>query len=155
MSEPARNQPCPCGSGLRFKECHGKMGAAAATQPGAAGERHADLMARALAHRQGRRYDEAVREYEAALERDPSRHDARYMLADLWRERGDRGLAKAHILDALDLTGWKSALYRRFLSALLADEAPGGPEPVPGPCGGDLAEQVDGPTTAEASMRRS
>ncbi|MEO8564835.1 MAG: glycosyltransferase [Betaproteobacteria bacterium] len=142
MSERTRNQPCPCGSGLRFKQCHGKIGAATAPQADAAGDRHADLMARALAHRQGQRYDDAVRDYEAALEQDPTRHDARYMLAGLWRERGDGGLAKAHILEALDLTGWKSALYRRFLSALLSDEAPAGPDPVPGPGGGCLAEQA-------------
>jgi GT2 family glycosyltransferase len=99
------------------------MGAPAAPQPDGAGERHAALMAQALAHRQHHRYDEAVRAYEAALERDPERHDAQHMLADLCRERGDRGLAKAHILAALDLTGWKSAPYRRFLSSILTDEA--------------------------------
>ncbi len=142
MSEPTRNQPCPCGSGLRFKECHGKMAAANASQPRADGERHMELMARALAHRQERRYDQAILDYEAALERDPGRHDARYMLADLCRERGERGAAKAHILEALDLTGWKSALYRRFLSALLADEAPTGPDAVSGPGGDRLAEQA-------------
>lgn len=135
MSEPTRNQSCPCGSGLRFKECHGKKGAVGATQPDPAGERRAELMARALAHRQAYRYDDAVRDYEAALEQDPTRHDARYMLADLWRERGDRGRAKAHIVEALDRTAWKSALYRRFLSALLSDEAPAGADPVPGPGG--------------------
>ena len=147
MSEPTRNETCPCGSGLRFKECHGRMGAVAAPQPDAASGRHAELMARALAHRQHHRYDEAIRAYQAVLERDPGRPDARYMLADLCRERGDRALAKTHILEALDLTGWKSALYRRFLSALLADEAPGGPDPVPGPRGGYLVEQADRPRT--------
>lgn len=123
MIEVTRNQPCPCGSGLRFKECHGRVGAAAAPQPQGADTRHAGLMARALAHRQRRDYDEAIRDYEAALELDPARHDARYMLADLCRARGDRALAKAHILAALDLTGWKSVLYRKFLSAILAEEA--------------------------------
>jgi len=29
---PSRNDPCPCGSGKRYKECHGKLGA---TSPGA------------------------------------------------------------------------------------------------------------------------
>jgi preprotein translocase subunit SecA len=24
-AEPSRNAPCPCGSGLRYKECHGKI----------------------------------------------------------------------------------------------------------------------------------
>jgi uncharacterized protein YecA (UPF0149 family) len=23
--EPSRNSPCPCGSGLRFKACHGQL----------------------------------------------------------------------------------------------------------------------------------
>ena len=54
------------------------------------------------------------------------------MLADLCRERGDRRQAKTHILEALDLTGWKSARDRRFLLVLLSDEAPAGPEPGPG-----------------------
>ena len=142
MSEPARNQPCPCGSGLRFKECHGKMSGATGSQANAAGERHTELMTRALAHRHGRRYDQAIRDYEAALENDPGRHDARYMLADLCRERGDRGLAKTHILAALDLTGWKSAPYRRFLSTILADEAPAGPDAISGRGGGYLAQQA-------------
>jgi hypothetical protein len=118
------------------------MAAASASQTNAAGGRHAELMARALAHRQNRRYDQAIRDYAAVLERDPGRHDARYMLADLCRERGDRGPAKAHILEALDLTGWKSALYRRFLSALLADEAPTGPDAVSEPGRGYRAEQA-------------
>ena len=123
------------------------MGAGAAPQPDGARERHAELMAHALAHRQHHRYDEAIRDYEAALERDPDRHDARYMLADLCRERGDPGLAKAHILRALDLTGWKSALYRKFLSAILVEEAmPAGSDPVPGPGSRHLAAWAERPT---------
>ena len=123
------------------------MGAAGAPQPDGAGERHAALMAQALAHRQHRRYDEAVRAYEASLEREPDRHDAQYMLADLCREQGDRGLAKAHILAALDLTGWKSAPYRRFLSSILTDEAmPAGANPVLGPGPRSLAERGEQPT---------
>ncbi len=122
------------------------MGATAAPQPDGASE-HAGRMAHALEHRQHHRYDEAIRAYEAVLERDPDRHDARYMLADLCRERGDRALAKTHILEALDLTGWKSALYRRFLSAILDDEAiPAGSDPVPGPGSRNLAEWAERPT---------
>ena len=119
------------------------MGAAAAPQ--AAGGQHDELMARALAHRQQRRYDEAIRDYEAAVEREPGRHDARYMLADLCRERGDRALAKANILQALDLTGWKSALYRRFLSAILADGAAPASNPVAEPGFRHLAERATRP----------
>jgi hypothetical protein len=133
---------------LRFKECHGKMVAANVSQAHAAGDGYAELMARALAHRQDRRYDQAIRDYEAALERDPDRHDAWYMLADLCRERGDSGLAKAHILEALDLTGWKSVLYRKFLSTLLANEAPAGPKAASGPDGGYVGKQAARAKTA-------
>jgi uncharacterized protein YecA (UPF0149 family) len=24
--KPGRNDPCPCGSGLKYKKCHGKQG---------------------------------------------------------------------------------------------------------------------------------
>ena len=123
------------------------MGAAAAPQSDAADKRPAELLAHALDHRRHHRYDEAIRDYEAALELDPDRHDARYMLADLCRERGDLALAKGHILDALDLTGWKSALYRKFLSAILADETmPAGSEPVAGGGSRDLAKWSEQPT---------
>ncbi|MDQ6658274.1 MAG: SEC-C metal-binding domain-containing protein [Actinomycetota bacterium] len=26
--EPARNAPCPCGSGKKYKQCHGRPGSA-------------------------------------------------------------------------------------------------------------------------------
>ena len=31
MVEPGRNQPCPCGSGKKFKQCHGKPGGSTAS----------------------------------------------------------------------------------------------------------------------------
>jgi hypothetical protein len=30
MSEPGRNDPCPCGSGKKYKKCHGETGAVSA-----------------------------------------------------------------------------------------------------------------------------
>lgn len=33
MAEPRRNDPCPCGSGRRYKECHGKLQADATQSP--------------------------------------------------------------------------------------------------------------------------
>ncbi|CAN0457777.1 unnamed protein product, partial [Ectocarpus fasciculatus] len=26
MAKIGRNQPCPCGSGIKFKKCHGRLG---------------------------------------------------------------------------------------------------------------------------------
>jgi len=146
MIEAMRNQPCPCGSGLRFKECHGKVATMGAPQPGSGATRHAGLMAQALSHRQRRRYDEAIRDYETALERDPGRHDAPYMLADLYRERGDIARAKGFIVQALDLTGWKLAAYRRLLAAILADETtPAGSDPLAEPGSRYLAQRAARP----------
>ena len=33
---PARNAPCPCGSGKRYKDCHGALAPAAASPSAAA-----------------------------------------------------------------------------------------------------------------------
>ena len=149
MSDPTRNQPCPCGSGLRFKECHGRMGGAAVPAPDGAAKRHAAAMARALAYRQDRRFDDAIRDYEAALEIDPSRHDAQHMLADLYRERGEFATAKIHIVRALDLSGWKAARYRRLLSVILSDQAMAdGMDPVPTSRPHHVADRVGQPPPA-------
>ena len=58
-----RNDPCPCGSGKKFKQCHGAFAAPATAAPV-----NADALARAAvaAHRSGR-IDEAERGYRAAL----------------------------------------------------------------------------------------
>jgi tetratricopeptide (TPR) repeat protein len=72
-----RNDPCPCGSGKRFKQCHGRSdaipgtGEASAAAPVAAPPSAEALTARALAaHRRGA-LDEAMRDYRDALALDP------------------------------------------------------------------------------------
>jgi hypothetical protein len=32
MAKIGRNQPCPCGSGLKYKKCHGSPGSEATTE---------------------------------------------------------------------------------------------------------------------------
>lgn len=92
MTWPRRNEPCPCGSGLRFKACHGSAAA-------------------------------------PALPPETTRHRDAYLAAEACRKRGDLVGAKSNILEALEQTGWKAALYRGFLAAILGDEAtlPGSP----------------------------
>ena len=83
MADPIRrNDPCPCGSGRRYKECHGKLGGAAPDDP--------DAMAqRALAaHSQGR-VDEAERAYRTVLERAPGHAVATHYLGLAAWQRGD------------------------------------------------------------------
>jgi tetratricopeptide (TPR) repeat protein len=58
-----RNDPCPCGSGRKFKQCHGSFSAPAAALPV-----DADALARAaVAAHQAGRIDEAERGYRGAL----------------------------------------------------------------------------------------
>ena len=98
----SRNDPCPCGSGRRFKDCHGSLrGDAPASrlppQPvrksryrpagsdwaGLADDeqdRLGALMEVALAHQRAARVREAESAYRAVLEQAPHTHDALHML---------------------------------------------------------------------------
>ena len=67
MNVPAdtpRNAPCPCGSGKRYKHCHGLELPKSAGAPVASIDA---LMRRALEAQQSRRYDEAERAYRDVL----------------------------------------------------------------------------------------
>lgn len=122
--EPSRNQPCPCGSGRRFKDCHGSPGADLAGDAVARRQRVAALMSEALAHQQARRPTQAERSYRAALELQPGHPDALHMLGVICLERGERDRAKAYVLQALEATGWRIWTYRHNLALILADEYP-------------------------------
>ena len=99
MQPPAsRNAPCPCGSGRRYKECHGANGRATAA-PDAAGLD--DLLRRALSAQQAGRLDGAIDGYREALARAPGHFDALHMLGVAHFQRGDFEVALARIDDAL------------------------------------------------------
>jgi cellulose synthase/poly-beta-1,6-N-acetylglucosamine synthase-like glycosyltransferase len=102
----SRNSRCPCGSGLRYKECHGALGCPAdgvnALYP---------LLASALAAQQQERFADAVDLYTRALALDPSNFDALHMLGVTHFQRQE--FARAHALisaacklrpDAVDAT---------------------------------------------------
>jgi Flp pilus assembly protein TadD len=91
-----RNDPCPCGSGLRFKECHGKLEGAAA--PGLDA-----LVSRALSHHQQGRIDEAERLYREILARDAGNAVATHYLGMAAWTRGDRREAERLMRAALAL----------------------------------------------------
>jgi len=114
----SRNSPCPCGSGQRYKNCHGLLaesGGAAAVPSHAlqrstyrapaaewldVGEDEQDhlggMMERALAHQLAARTGEAERDYRAVLERAPDTHDALHMLGVI--ELGRQNLDEAELL---------------------------------------------------------
>lgn len=89
-----RNDPCPCGSGRRYKQCHGAAPAAARTAtadavPSTAPPADADTLVRAgmAAHEAGR-LDEARRSYERALAARPDHPYAGHYLGVLDFQRG-------------------------------------------------------------------
>ena len=80
-----RNEPCPCGSGKRYKQCHGAPGAAVATRD--------ERVARALeAHRRGD-VEGAARDYRAVLAEEPGHPYALHYLAVVHYQRGEAALA--------------------------------------------------------------
>jgi tetratricopeptide (TPR) repeat protein len=85
-----RNDPCPCGSGKRYKDCHGSLSAPIAPPSIDA------MIASALNfHRQGL-VDQAERGYRDILSRDPSNAVATHYLGMATWQRGD--LAEAERL---------------------------------------------------------
>ena len=99
ITPPAsRNAPCPCGSGLRYKSCHGNLGASGAAVAPAAGTPDASADAESL-----------------------------YRLGNACRERGELRTALEHYRRALELSPGNAALQNNIGLTLLslgnADEA--------------------------------
>jgi len=85
FSPPAsRNAPCPCGSGRRYKECHGTAAPAAAVANPLLQSLHG-----ALASQQAGRIDEAIARYAQALSIDPGNFDALHMQGVAHFQRGE------------------------------------------------------------------
>ena len=90
-----RNAPCPCGSGRRYKECHGRFAAPSAGAPGSA--LTGALVARmreALAAQRAGRFDEAIAGYDEVIRGAPDTFDA-------WHMRGVSHL-QSHRFDAAE-----------------------------------------------------
>ena len=117
----ARNAPCPCGSGKRYKDCHGVIAVSEAAafspdrslyRPAGPDWAHLDeteqhacslLMQRALKRQRAGKLSEAAAYYEQVLSKAPDTHDALHMLGAIELRRGKLGEAKELILAALRL----------------------------------------------------
>ena len=83
---PRRNEPCPCGSGRRYKDCHGRIDSGPASIE--------SLVRRALeAHERGR-IDEAQSAYGEILEREPRHAVATHYSGMIAWQRGDTARAE-------------------------------------------------------------
>jgi len=117
---PQRNAPCPCGSGLRYKHCHG-AGAPAGVESGAAPARtqapyagweafapdeQASLwraMQDALAAQKAQQLDIASDLYAQVVARAPLTFDALHMLGVVRFQQGDLDEAESLLRRASDL----------------------------------------------------
>jgi len=117
----SRNSPCPCGSGRRYKDCHGALGGPAAgtgaalrsayRAPGGewahVDEATRDLlgerMEQALAMQTAGRVDEAAREYRVVIAAAAETHDALHMLGIIELGRGKIDEAERLISTAMAL----------------------------------------------------
>jgi len=96
LADPVRrNGPCPCGSGKRYRECHGRLAAATPDDPDATAQRAL------LAHSQGR-VDEAERGYREVLARVPGHALATHYLGLAAWQRGDHAEAERLMRAALE-----------------------------------------------------
>lgn len=93
MKGVGRNDPCPCGSGKKYKQCclKSENTRPASTRPAAGGV--ADILLEAIQHHQAGRLSEAEAFYRQILQLSPKEADALHLLGDIFRQRGDIGTA--------------------------------------------------------------
>ena len=108
-----RNELCPCGSGKRYKHCHGAEGVAASIGPSA-------LHLAALAAHQAWSLTRADALYRQALAQDPADVESLHMLGMVQFERRRYAEALEHLWDAAERTRWTDAVLRQNMGLLLA-----------------------------------
>jgi hypothetical protein len=100
----SRNAPCPCGSGRRYKDCHGRSAApppAAVTPP--ADEDVAARLRAALAAQQSGRVADAIAGYDAVIAARPELFDAWHMRGVAHFQRLEFDAAERDIRRALEI----------------------------------------------------
>jgi len=106
MDSVGRNQPCPCGSGRRFKDCHGALGTSASTDATASPRDLSwvpEVMQVALRAQRAGRPREAAEGYRRVLAADPQNIDALHMLGLTEYEDGREENALALLRRAIEL----------------------------------------------------
>lgn len=101
---PGRNEPCPCGSGKRYKQCCGSLGAdrsPASPVQREPGNAEAGLLQAAMARHQAGRLDDAEALYRQTLQANPANAVAQQYLGVLAMQRGNPVQGEALIREAL------------------------------------------------------
>lgn len=127
VMKPGRNDPCPCGSGRKYKHCCGLLSAAAqARSPGGSGDRGgkrrtsaAQQLIDAANTLRGRgRAQESVPLYQRALEIDPRSADAHNSLGNAFLEMGQPTEAAGCYRLALALQADNAEIHCNLVNAL-------------------------------------
>lgn len=134
----SRLSPCPCGSGKRYKDCHGALPGAATSSrrsgyrpsgpewnglPEGDQDRLGALMEAALVHQRAGKSAEAARLYREVLAVAPKTHDALHMLGMARWSEGDYAEARKLIEEALSLQAEYPAIRQNLSLVLSAQRA--------------------------------
>ena len=112
-----RTAPCPCGSGRRYKDCHGAL----ARPPVVDDEQKAHQLALdGLVAQKHKNLALARERYEQAIALFPDHADALHMLGMVRYELGEPTAAAPLVLRALELTQWKEPSFRHNLGLILS-----------------------------------
>src|SRR6266540_5711046 len=117
----ARNAPCPCGSGKRFKDCHGTLGGNEAA-PATAEELLREAQVRFAANEPGAALELLERALELAPERADLLRERARVEWTLGRTEAEPTCRAALALDPADPTAWN------LLGEIIATSDPAGAE---------------------------
>lgn len=113
----SRNDPCPCGSGKRYKACHGAVAVAPAS---VVHDPLPAIMGAALTAQTSGELIAAERLYRQALGIDPNQADCLHMLGVVRLQRLDLIEAKSLIAQAGELVGWQIPSFRHNYGHVLS-----------------------------------
>lgn len=146
QSPVSRNAPCPCGSGRRFKECHGAARATAAPPV-------ISLLTSALEAQKAGRLSEALEHYQSVVASQPHNFDACHMLGVVHYQRGDLELARQHVAAAVRLRPLEAAAHKNLLLIDMALERRQVEQDICREVVRRLAPRCVAPESAEGNLR--
>src|SRR5450759_1923075 len=114
MTYTSRNNPCPCGSGKRFKHCCG-----VGSHGGGSSTNLRNIMLSALACQKGGDLAGAEALYRQALAIQPDEPDCLHMLGVVCLETGRTREAFEAVYRALSLTEWRIESMRHNMGLIL------------------------------------
>ena len=115
-----RNEPCPCGSGKRFKHCHGATASAEAAATAAAGL--AQRLEQAVALHQHGDVDAALPLYREVLALEPGNPIAQHFLGVIHYQRGNLAEALPLLEHSVALRGEEPEFHNNLGLALAASD---------------------------------